>query len=52
MDNKENNEIRPDLKPADPRGSNKAPNDFDMVGAIDGENTFNVASGESRPHRW
>lgn len=42
-------EIRPDLKPADPRGRNAAPNDFHIHGSIDNQSIFNAGSGESEP---
>jgi hypothetical protein len=40
---------RPDLKPADPRGGNSAPNDFHIHGSIDNQTIFNAGSGESEP---
>ena len=40
---------RPDLKPADPRGRNSAPNDFHIHGTIDNQSIFNAATGESEP---
>lgn len=46
------NPVRPNLKPEDPRGSNLAPNDFTIVGAIDSNNEFDAATGESRPMKW
>ena len=45
-------QIRPDLKPVDPRGSNLAPNDFEMIGAIDNDSTFDAATGRNTPHRF
>lgn len=42
-------DIRPDLKPADPRGRNAAPNDFRIHGSIDNQTIFNAGSGESEP---
>ena len=42
-------EHRPDLKPADPRGRNAAPNDFFVHGSIDNQTNFNAGSGKSEP---
>lgn len=41
------NPHRPDLKPADPRRKNSAPNDFKVHGSIDNQSCFNAATGES-----
>ena len=41
--------IRPDLKPADPRGRNSAPNSFHVHGSIDNQSIFNAETGECEP---
>lgn len=48
----DNSDIRPDLKPEDPRGSFHGNNDFTIAGSIDNENTFNAATGRAEPARF
>ena len=48
----DNSDIRPDLKPVDPRGSFRGNNGFTIAGSIDNENVFNAETGKSEPARF
>lgn len=45
-------DIRPDLKPADPRGGFQGNNDFSIAGSIDNENTFDASTGKAVPAKF
>lgn len=48
----DNSDIRPDLKPVDPRGSFQGNNDFKIAGSIDNENCFDAQTGKAEPSRF
>lgn len=48
----DNSDIRPDLRPVDPRASASPTNDFTIAGSIDNENVFDVSTGKSIPSRF